>query len=144
MKDQAIISLLSQKMDYQSTLCKLFHLVICADGVVSESEINVGKQIMKIEGLDESAMETELLNNQPYIKEELRRECIDGIRLLSRDKQLRCMAWMCVIADIDWIVNKDEWDLIHDLYSTTLKLPLSEIVSLQCELNKKISFIESL
>ena len=38
-------------MEYAQTICRLYYLMIHADGDVTESEWRVGNQIMKLEGL---------------------------------------------------------------------------------------------
>lgn len=48
---------------------------------------------------------------------------------------------MCVVADIDWEIDVDEWAMIYDLYASTLKLPLNEIVFVQSELTNKLNLV---
>jgi uncharacterized tellurite resistance protein B-like protein len=125
-------------MDYQAILSKLYHLVIQADGTVSESEIEVGKRIFKIEGLDEITLTNELIHHTIADKKADIMECIEALKKLDRATQIRCIAWMCVVADSDWEIDKDEWDMIYNLYSSSLKLPLNEIVYVQAELNASL------
>jgi uncharacterized tellurite resistance protein B-like protein len=125
-------------MDYQAILAKLYHLVIQADGNVSESEIEVGKKIFKLEGLDPSVLTSELLNQTIADKKAGIVECIEALKSVDRAAQIRCIAWMCVVADIDWEIDEDEWTMIYDLYASTLKLPLNEIVLVQAELNNRL------
>ncbi len=129
-------------MDYQSILSKLYHLVINADGHVSESEIEVGKKIFKIEGLDEAMLTDELFNHIIEDKKAGIMECIEELKKLDRATQIRCIAWMCVVADTDWEIDKDEWEMIYGLYSTSLKLPLNEIVYVQAELNASLLLLD--
>ena len=42
---------------------------------------------------------------------------------------------MCVIANSDGFMDKEEWILIYKIYHTELKLSLDEVLKIQKELN---------
>ena len=125
-------------MDYQTVLSKLYHLVVQADNDVSESEIEVGKKIFRIEGLDQHILAQELASQAVLDKKKGIVECIESLKTMERPIQIRCIAWMCVVADIDWEIDEHEWAMIYDLYATSLNLPLNEIVFVQAELTKSL------
>jgi hypothetical protein len=129
-------------MDYQTVLSKLYHLVVQADNDISESEIEVGKKIFKIEGLEQRVLDQELHSNPILDKKIGLVECIEALKTMERAVQIRCIAWMCVVADIDWDIDEDEWAMIYDLYATSLNLPLSEIVYVQAALTKSLLSLE--
>ncbi len=126
-------------MDYQQILSKLYHLVVQADGAISESEVEVGNKIFKAEGLEQSILTDELNRGIIPNKKQAMLECIEVMKDFDRSIQIRCIAWMCVVADIDWEIDEEEWAMIYDLYSTKLNLPLNEIVLVQSELTKTLS-----
>jgi hypothetical protein len=65
-------------------------------------------------------------------------ECLVGLKKLNAIQQIRSIAWLCVIANSDGFMDKEEWILIYKIYHTELKLSLDEIMKTQKELNKII------
>jgi uncharacterized tellurite resistance protein B-like protein len=128
-------------MNYETVLSKLYHLVVQADGDISESELEVGKKIFKIEGLDQEILAEELRGSAIVDKKLAMLDCIEVLKGMDRSIQIRCIAWMCVVADIDWEIDEDEWAMIYDLYASSLKLPLNEIVFVQSELTNKLNLV---
>jgi len=125
-------------LNYATTLIQLYYLAVHADGEVAESELALGRQILRVENLPEGEIDRQRVEQQNLTQAERVERCSNALRALSRESQIRCMAWMCLIADADWVVNNDEWSVITALYSDTLNLPLSEIVLVQAELNEKL------
>ena len=122
-------------MDFKSTLTGLYHLLISADNNVNEKELAFGKEMLKIEGIPETTFnkQMEVLKSKDSVA--VYSECIEGLKKLDTQKQIRCMAWLSVIANSDGFMDKDEWVLIYKIYHTELGLPLDEIMKLQKELN---------
>ncbi len=123
-------------LDFTATITGLYYLVICADGKISEKELVLGKKMIKAEGLDQNkfqvTLETFKLKNQTDLYE----DCLGGLKKLDQQKQIRCISWMCVIANSDGFMDKEEWVLIYKIYSTELSLSLDDIMKTQRELNK--------
>lgn len=126
-------------MNYQTVLSKLYHLVVQADGGISESEMAVGKKIFQIEGLEQQVLTEELQGSVVADKKLAMLDCIEVLKGMDRSIQIRCIAWMCVVADIDWEIDEDEWAMIYGLYASSLNLPLNEIVLVQSELTNKLN-----
>jgi uncharacterized tellurite resistance protein B-like protein len=123
-------------MDYNSTLAGLYYLLICADGKVNEKELLLGKKMIKAEGFDEGKFESTLDSFKTFDNQALYKNCLTGLRKLDEQKKIRSISWMCVIANSDGFMDKEEWVLIYKLYNTELKLSLDEIMKTQRELNK--------
>jgi uncharacterized tellurite resistance protein B-like protein len=123
-------------LDFTSTIAGLYYLVICADGKISEKELVLGKKMMRAEGFDESKFEAMLRNYKEKDKNEIYKESLAGLNKLDKQKQIRCIAWMCVIANSDGFMDKEEWILIYKIYNTELGLSLDDIMKTQRELNK--------
>jgi uncharacterized tellurite resistance protein B-like protein len=125
-------------MNLKSIISSLYYLLIYADGNVNEREITLGKKMMKAEGLDEAAFERQLESLKAKDSAILLKECIEALKKLDVKLQIRCIAWMCVIANSDGFMDKEEWILIYKIYHTELKLSLDEIMKTQKELNQII------
>lgn len=125
-------------MDFRSTLTSLYYLLIYADGKINERELARGYQMIEAEGIDRARFDQDLENLKTKPVAALFAECIAGLRRLESKMQIRAIAWLCVIANADGFMDKDEWILIYKIYHTELKLSLDEIMKTQKELNKII------
>jgi hypothetical protein len=110
--------------------------MIHADGDVTENEWRVGKQIMKLEGLADEILETEFAKCQLLSKTELMDLCIASLNRPTTKYQIRSLAWMYIVSEIDWAVDKAERfvieprfcsrtiqsDLVADLYFGHLRI----------------------
>jgi uncharacterized tellurite resistance protein B-like protein len=110
--------------------------VICADGKIEERELMQGRKMVKAEGIDENKFETLIKNYTAKDKEHLYNECVSGLKMLDQQRQIRCLSWMCVIANSDGFMDRDEWILIYKIYNNELGLSLDDIMKTQRELNK--------
>ncbi len=123
-------------MEFNSVITHLFYLLIYADGNVNEKEIALGKQMAKIENID--SFESKLENLKETKPTNLLATSISTLKKLDRQQQIRSIAWMCVIANSDGFMDKEEWALIYKLYHTELGLTLNEVMEAQKELNKTL------
>lgn len=111
-------------------------MVIGADGNVSDKEVVLGKKMIKAEGFDENKFDLKLSEHQLADRAKLYKDCLVGLKKLSPQQQVRCISWMCVIANSDGFMDKREWELIYKIYHAELSLSLDEIMKTQRELNK--------
>src|SRR5258706_958579 len=81
-------------------------------------------------------MERDLTGFKTKDKDALYKECLLGLRKLDKQKQTRSISWLCVIANSDGFMDKEEWMLIYKIYDTELGLLLDDILKTQKELNK--------
>lgn len=125
-------------MDYKTILTHLYYLVSHADTKVNEKEAALGKQLAKLESIDEKKFEATLASLKEKDHAVLLRDTVSAMRKLHNKQQIRCIAWLCVIANGDGFMDKEEWTLIYKIYHTELQLPMTEIMEEQKELNKLI------
>ncbi|HLZ16412.1 MAG TPA: TerB family tellurite resistance protein [Cyclobacteriaceae bacterium] len=118
-------------MNQKTTLIKLYHLLVSADGNVDEREIAAGRQMIKVEGIPEVDFNRILDSLKKRISGVVYSECLEELKKLSHDDQVRCIAWLCVIANADGFMDKTEWHFIYKLYHTELALQLDEIMKKQ-------------
>jgi uncharacterized tellurite resistance protein B-like protein len=123
-------------VDYFSTLIGLYYIIISVDGNISEKEVVLGKKMTKAEGFEENRFESTILLYQTLDFAKLYKDMLVGLRKLQTEKQIRCISWMCVIANSDGFMDKRKWELIYKIYHTELALSLDEIMKTQGELNK--------
>jgi uncharacterized tellurite resistance protein B-like protein len=123
-------------MDYYSTITGLYYLLICADGKINEKELILGNKMILAEGFSQKEFESLLENFKTKDKTILYKECLNGLKKLEKEKQIRCISWLSVIANSDGFMDKEEWALIYKIYHTELGLSLEEVMLTQKELNK--------
>jgi uncharacterized tellurite resistance protein B-like protein len=123
-------------MNYSIVLTNLYFVLIYSDGKVNEHELATGQQILKTESIKEEdfSMQMEMLKSiQTDI---ILSESIPALRKLSRDQQIRIVAWLCVVANGDGFMDKAEWALIYRIYYKELNLPLEDIFKVQKQLTR--------
>jgi uncharacterized tellurite resistance protein B-like protein len=125
-------------MDFKSVLAHLFYLVVYADSQVNDKEVSLGKKMAALEGLDEKTFEDTVTSLQSRDKNTVLSQSITELKKLDKKQQIRCVAWLCVIANGDGFMDKEEWTLIYKIYHTELGLALNEVMEAQKELNKAL------
>ena len=111
-------------------------MLIVADGKISEKEVSSGDQMINIESIDESEFKVQLELVKSKDQTVLLSDCLAGLKKLSRDQQIRIIAWLCVVANADGFMDRAEWQLIYKIYHKELNLPLEEIFKVQKELSR--------
>jgi len=124
-------------MTYKTILTQLYFILINADGHVNEHEWSSGKNLVAAEGLEEEEFRVQLELLKSKSKPLLLEECIKSLKKLDRNRQIRMIAWLCVVANGDGFMDRSEWQVIYKIYHKELHLPLEEIFKVQKELNRQ-------
>lgn len=125
-------------MDYRSIITTLYYLLIYADGKVNDRELALGRKMIEAEGFDVVKFDEQLESLKTKNINTLYTECLVALKKMDAKQQIRCIAWLCVIANSDGFMDKEEWILIYKIYHTELKLSLDEVMKTQKELNQII------
>jgi uncharacterized tellurite resistance protein B-like protein len=125
-------------MNFKEVLTRLYFILICSDGNVNEKEVSYGRKMVETEGIDEQYFFSQIKILEVNNQQELLPEAIAGIKKLTRQDQIRCIAWLCVIANSDGFMDKAEWQMIYKIYHKELNLPLDEIMKVQKTLAQSI------
>ena len=123
-------------MNYKSVLTQLYYILIYADGHVNDHERAAGASLIKVEGLDDEEFHVQLKLLTSKNADAMLSDCIKYLKTLDRNRQIRIIAWLCVVANGDGFMDKAEWQLIYNIYHKELNLPLEEIFKVQKELNR--------
>ena len=114
-----------------ATIAQLYHLLIHADGRVDQKEVEMGKKLVELEGLNPELFYAEIDRLGDKKAKELLPECASVLKKFERKVQIHFIAWMCVIANSDGFMDKEEWKIIYQLYHNDLKLPLDAVMAEQ-------------
>ena len=125
-------------MNFKEVLTKLYFILICSDGNVNEKEVSYGRKMVEAEGIDEKYFFSQIKLLEVNNQQALFPEAISNLKKLSREEQIRCIAWLCVIANSDGFMDKAEWQMIYRLYHKELDLPLDEVMKVQKSLASSI------
>ena len=117
---------------------KLYFLLTHADGEVHSKEEEMGDKMMWHESMSKEKFNLQLEELSRRDREEIFEECMKELVKFDENAQINCLAWMCLIANADGFMDKDEWALIYRIYSKRLNLSLAEITKRQKELHKFI------
>ncbi len=121
-------------MNIKSALIKLYYLLVHADSELNEREIAIGNQMIKAEGIPENDFNSTLDQLKKRTEANIYTESVEELRKLDHKSQLRCVAWLCVVANADGFMDKMEWQFIYKIYHKELGLSLDEIMKVQKEL----------
>jgi uncharacterized tellurite resistance protein B-like protein len=123
--------------NYQIAMCKIYYLTIYADGDLTDDEYDTGKRILKDEGIVIDNLNIEsLINFQALTRQEQIHDCELSLRELPRHEQVKCIAWMCLLAESDWVLSNPE-RAIYEYFTQALNLTLTEISIAQSDMNRK-------
>lgn len=123
-------------MNYSSIITNLYFMLIVADGKISEKEIVSGDQMVNIESINEAEFKIQMESLKTKDQQVILTECLNGLKKLNREQQIRIIAWLCVVANADGFMDRTEWQLIYTIYHRELNLPLEEIFKVQKELSR--------
>ncbi|SRR5258706_6882994 len=121
-------------MNLKSALIKLYYLLVHVDGVVNDREEAAGTQMIKTEGISEPEFISALELLKKRTASNIYAECIEDLRKLNHQNQVRCIAWLCAVANADGFMDKTEWQFIYKVYHKELNLNLDEVMKVQKEL----------
>lgn len=122
-------------MKNKTTLLKLYFLLASVDGTVKPKEEAIGDAMCSVESIEPRTFAETLVVLKTENRAPILTESIKELKSMSRAEQVRCIAWMCVIANADGFMEKVEWQLIYKIYHKELNLPLEEILGEQKKLN---------
>jgi uncharacterized tellurite resistance protein B-like protein len=125
------MEIVAANYDYQKSLLALYHLIINADGELTEKEIKMGELMRDHEEIDRTFYDTYLNSISEKPAEKIYDDCIGSLKKCSYEDKARCIAWLSNIANADGFMDKKEWELIYHLYSKELNVDLNDIMSVQ-------------
>jgi uncharacterized tellurite resistance protein B-like protein len=126
-------------MNNKGVIVKLYYQLINSDGKVNEHEISLGKRMMEVEKISAADFHFYLESIKKKELSVIYKETLSDMRRLTPDQQIRCIAWLCVLANSDGFMDKAEWQFIYKIYHKELNLPLTDIMEVQKELVKKLT-----
>ena len=122
-------------MNFKSVITRLYFLLINSDGKVNHGEISLGLKMIQAEGIVESEFNAQMETCKAMDSAVIYKECLRDLKTLKPEQQIRCIAWMCVLANSDGFMDRVEWQFIYKIYHKELRLALDDIMQVQKELS---------
>ena len=124
--------------DRISVNTKLYYLLTHADGELHEKEREMGEKMLWHESMGRERFQQDIDHLASQDSELIFKECMTELKTFHVNDQVNCVAWMCLIANADGFMDKNEWNLIYRIYQKELKLNLADITLRQKELHRFI------
>ena len=116
---------------------RLFHqllfLIVYADNLVHERELFLAKNLSLMAGFrsDLPAYFNQLTEQDRY---QLLEQSVTELKALPKEVQTQTVAQLCIVANADGFMDKDEWQMIYSIYHNELKLRLDDVLRTQRQL----------
>ena len=123
-------------MNFKSIIIRLYYMLIYSDGKVNDGDISSGKRMIQSEGISEQEFMLQLDSLKGKDTAVIYRETLTELKRLKPERQIRCIAWLCVLANSDGFMDRTEWQFIYKIYHKELQLPLDVIMEVQKDLVK--------
>lgn len=114
-------------------------MLIHSDGKVNEGEISLGKKMIQAEGIGEHEFDAILKGLEGRELSQIYQQTLADLKRLSNKQQIRCIAWLCVLANADGFMDRVEWQFIYKVYHKELQLSLNVIMETQKDLVRNMS-----
>lgn len=121
---------------YKNALVSLYHLVVEADGHVSTKELEMGEIMRVQENIPKMEFDNLLSSIRGLPKDQVLNQCIIHLKKTDVQSQIKCLAWLSLIANSDGFMDSAEWALIYRVYAKELNLDLADIMKKQRELSR--------
>lgn len=113
------------------TLEKLFFLMTSVDGQVKPKEEAAAATMCTIEGIDRETFTRNVRELNVEDHQAILASAVHELRSMTHIDQVRCVAWLCLVANADGFMEKTEWQFIYTIYHKELNLPLEDVMNEQ-------------
>lgn len=128
-----------QKPTFQKAFAHLYYLMLSADRIADPSELALGNKIIKYEGFEKTEVMEQIDRLSSVSRNQVIEDCISLLRSISRDDQLKCLAYVKMIAMSDGSFDESESNLLHNIGTNELNVMPPEINKLEKQLQQKIN-----
>lgn len=121
---------------FQTCLVDVCHLVAIADRTINSKERELSSKMCELEEIKKEAFDERVINISMKSSNLHLEHVICELRTLSRQQQVRVLAWGTLIANSDGFMSTNEFALVYKLYHTELKLDQHEVLDEQRKIQK--------
>jgi uncharacterized tellurite resistance protein B-like protein len=128
-----------QKSTFQKAFAHMYYLMLSADRIADPSELALGNKIIKYEGFAKTEVMEQIDQLSSVSRNQAIEDSISLLRSISKDDQLKCLAYVKLIAMSDGSFDESESNLLHNIGTNELNVLPQEIDELEKQLKQKIS-----
>lgn len=118
-------------MNYQTIITNLYFLLTHNDGGLNEKEVSLSEKMIQHERWDAEVFHKQIALLSTSDLSEVYRLSITQLKKVKQEDQLRAIAWLCLAANADGFMDKNEWALIYKIYNKELNLKLDDVMKVQ-------------
>ncbi len=130
-----------EKDTFERAFSILFFLILSADNIADIKELKTGNKIIDLEGFDKSRVMSEFDHLSSQSRAETYNDGISTLKLLDKPTQMKCLAYIKIIAKVDGSFDKSESDLLDKMYNEELDIDINRLDNLEKELSVVLSKI---
>jgi hypothetical protein len=116
------------RKDFTNGLSTLFYLMITADGIIDDRELELGEIMIKHERINKNAFYKRIEACSQRNTQSLYNECICSLKKCGKNVQIKSMAWMSLAAKIDGHVSPKEAVLLDIISAREFKLESEQVI----------------
>jgi len=125
------------RKDFTNGLSTLFYLMITADGIIDDRELELGETMIKHERINKNAFYKRIEACSQRNTQSLYNECIDSLKKCGKNVQTKSLAWMSLAAKIDGHVSPKEAAFLDVISLKELKLDPQQVMKEESRLVKQ-------
>ena len=126
---------------FEEAFTHFYYLMFSADKVADMRELQLGSAIMELEGMDKPGIMQEIDFLSQLHRDDVYESGLDAFHQSSEEEQLRCLAYMRMIARVDGSIANRELDLIQRICQDEAKKDLYDVLKLEETLTHHIQSI---
>jgi len=116
---------------FKDTLIKAYFFISNADGKIDAKEIAIGHKMVLKEQINQEEFQRKIDSYNCETPECIVQSLKSDLKKLSKDQQIKIIAYMSNIANADGFMDPVEWKMIYNLYKNELNLNLEDIIKAQ-------------
>ena len=126
------------KLNFQKAFAHLYYLMLSADRIADLNELALGNKIIEFEGFDKSGVMQQIDQLSAVSRSQVIDESVVLLKSIPRDDQLKCLAYVKMIAMSDGIFDESESDLLHNIGSNELNILPQEVGEAEKKLKQQV------
>jgi len=125
------------KSTFQRAFAHLYYLMLSADRVANINELEVGSKIIEFEGFEKDSVMQQIDLLSAVSRDQAMDDSLALLRSISREDQIKCLAYVKMIAMSDGSFDQTESDLLHNIGSNELNILPQEIDATEKKLRQQ-------
>jgi hypothetical protein len=125
------------KSTFQKAFAHLYYLMLSADRVADLNELATGNKIIEFEGFDKDSVMKQIDQLSAVSRNQAIDDCLVLLKSISKEDQIKCLAYVKMIAMSDGSFDREESDLLHNIGSNELSILPQEIDTAEKKLRQQ-------